>query len=638
MVKLGQQLAIQDQRDVRLTRSERVREKQAQKRFLLEQEKEKAEFERKTKLAEEIQEREFKDKTVTETFTVEIPKVYNQNQGARNKFFGFSDKGRSQILAEAKAKGQEINTITRTKSKTIPFTFEDGENSYRQVYDRLSPDVKSFFQDPETVLKSKAERISTTKQTVQNKFIFADQKIADAKIKYDTKRKANLDYFNRLSGASRERYAATFRRNENKYEDDFEEDTEKWRGFKQGLNEGVAELNKNKDLAFSDIESHAFQVADFYEQREDARNEQRKFDDKQRSEIKKLEEQGFKPFIIEKSFKGKPQGADLTFLKDGVFKKVATFKSPKQIDTSRLKLSQLGRVEVERSLFFGGKEFKFKSNLRLFTDPSGKLSTKFGSIGKNEKVIIKEAQDQAFKDYTKTQAGKPYELPFKLISGKDLPSGFGGQQSISTQPKTLLLTKEQYFAQQDKPSLLKIPKAIVKLYNKIPSGRFYYNPKVFGIGAGLSTFKTSEKAIDLTALNIKVDEKWQKTKDKIKDWAFGSQGREKLKKLDLDLETKYQERYQTSFERKYMKGLIYGDTTFEEATKKFETSKEAKLLQREYQEEYGISYKQISSDVPILRAGAGGLAMAGLSLGQLGLKAIKTPKGEIGRASCRERV
>ena len=648
MVKLSEQLAIQDQRDVRLSRSERVREKQAQQRFLLEEAKEKSEFERKQKIAEELQKTNF-------------------------------------------ANIQDLK-------------------EYGEKYQQLDPEIKPFFSTPETVKQTQTERIDDNKLKVKEKLTFANEEIKRATEIRDARYKKNQTTFDNSTSAGRQE---TKIKQDLSAEKEFELRAAYLRGYKEGLGKGLGELNQDKDISLSDIESHASQIGYFEKAKERASIEESDFQRSKAQEIKELQEQGYKPFIIERSFKGKTEEAYLTFLKDGEFKQVATFQAPKQISTKGLQLSKLGRVEVERSLFFVGKEFKFKSRLQLYIDPSGRLKTRYGYIGKSEKEIIKDAQDQAFQDFQKTQQptivfgtpeqygrdyhkatgsnsftiaipmgrengkirvqdynfrfendvlvkAKPtgtalitekqyiaadkrrrekypsftygsltkfYDLDFKVIQKKDLPSGFGGQQTISDQRTIQLITKEQYYAQKDQPSFLsKITKPSVNLYGKIPSGRFYYNPKLFGIGSGLSTFKTSKRSIDITAKIEKGSERLGDISADIKQWAFGKKGREKLSKLDLELETKYQEKYQATFERKYMKSLIYEDVTFEEATKKFETSKEAKLLQREYQEEYGVSYKQISSDVPILRAGTGGLAMAGVSLGQLGLKAIRTPK------------
>jgi len=565
MVKLSQQLAKSDE-EIRQTRTQRVREKQAYQKYVLEQSKEKERFERKKEIAEELQETDFAD------------------------------------IKDLK--------------------------EYEEKYQQLDPEIKPFFSPPETVEQEQTGQISETKIQVQEKITFTEQEERAAREKRDARYRKNQTEFNNSTSANRQE---TKIKKDLSAEKEYELRAAYLRGYKEGLGRGLGELQAGKNISFSAIKGHASEVGSFEKSRERAALDEDEFNRNKEQEIRKLEAQGYKPFIIEKSFKGKTEEAYLEFVKDGDWQRVATFQAPSQTDISKLQKSQLGRIEVERSLFFGDREFKFKSNLQLYKDPTGKLSTKYGSIGKNEDVIIKQAQDKAYKDWQQTQEGKSFNMVFKsLEKGKDIPYDFGGQQTISDKPTTQLITKEQYYAQKDKPSFLAtITKPIANLYGKIPSGRYYYNPKLFGIGAGISPFKTSERSIDLTTKIEAGSEKLGEISGNLKDWAFGKEGKEKLSKLDLDLETKYQGKYQATFESKYMKSLIYEETTFEKASKSFEESKEAKLLQREYQEEYGEKYKKISSDVPILRAGAGGLGMAGLTLGQLGLKAIRTPKSTV---------
>ena len=68
-----------------------------------------------------------------------------------------------------------------------------------------------------------------------------------------------------------------------------------------------------------------------------------------------------------------------------------------------------------------------------------------------------------------------------------------------------------------------------------------------------------------------------KQSQKLEDWAIG---KDKIQAFEQDLETKYQGEYQSAFEQKYMKDLIYEETDFETASKEFAGSDEAKLIQR----------------------------------------------------------
>ena len=492
MVKLSEQLA--KKRVERLTRTERVKEKQTHQRFLLEQSREKAKFEAKKKIAEELQEKDFADiKDVKE---------------------------------------------------------------YEEKYQTLDPELKPFFSTPASVQQAQTERIEETKSQVTDRFTHADQQIQkarellarkEASYQRDRKWLQDQNYDSEKYREKRDRLNRDYQEDE----DDFEETERYWQGYKKGLTESLQKLNQGEDLSYSSIHTYSSSIGDYEERKKRARNEQAEFDKSQLQKITRLQAQGYKPFVIEKSYKGKTEEAYLTFKKDGDWQRVAKFKAPKQISTSGLEKSKLGRVEVERSLFVSGKEFKFKSNLQLYKDPQGKLSTKYGSIQQNENVIIKQAQDTAYKDWQTTQKEKPLEMPFKeLKEGEELPFGYGGQQTISDQPTTQLITTEQYYAQKDKPFVpTKITAPIKKVWEKIPTGKWYYTPqKIFGlnIGTGISPIKTDESAIDITAKIEKGSEKLGSVSGEIKEWALADKGKEKVEELDLELETKYQEKYNKS--------------------------------------------------------------------------------------------
>ena len=110
--------------------------------------------------------------------------------------------------------------------------------------------------------------------------------------------------------------------------------------------------------------------------------------------------------------------------------------------------------------------------------------------------------------------------------------------------------------------------------------------------------------------------------DEVKEWAIGK-GR--IEELDLKLKDEFQGKYQTAFDEKYMDALISGKTTFEDASTKFEESAEAEKLQKEFAEKYGTEYKTLSQETKLMKKLLGGSAIAGLGLGKMGLKAIKTP-------------
>lgn len=250
-------------------------------------------------------------------------------------------------------------------------------------------------------------------------------------------------------------------------------------------------------------------------------------------------------------------------------------------------------------------------------------------IKEMELKALQVARDDAYSEWQQDQKGKPQDLPFKIIPAKDLPLGYGGQQSISTEPKNLLLTEEQFYLRDDTK---KFDFGIGKVWSGVKTGYKWVDDRVhldFALSGSPSMPKTqiitfglkedptiAEKFID------KGIEGLGKTAQDVEDWAVG---KDRIEDFKLDLETKYSDKFQQSFETKYMKQIIYEEKTFEEASSEFVESKEAKILQKKYEEEYQTGYKELQTDVPFWKGTAGGIAQTGISLGSLGLKTIRSP-------------
>ena len=134
--KLSQQLQQTESPDRRITRTEkrRILTKQLQEKRAIER------FESLKAQAQEIQETKFKDKVVGETYYDERPKAFSEYNWGR-----MEGHLREWHLAKAKKRGEEIIRIQKTRQKTIPFTIDNGENSYSSVYESLNKDLKPFF-------------------------------------------------------------------------------------------------------------------------------------------------------------------------------------------------------------------------------------------------------------------------------------------------------------------------------------------------------------------------------------------------------------------------------------------------------------------------------------------------------------
>jgi hypothetical protein len=182
MVNLGQQIQAQQETQApqRATRSQRLQ-------FLQEAGKDEALKQK----AFQIQEEQFKDKVVTkqETYYDYRPTEYSEKQWNRLK-----QDQRDAILRDYK-KGRGLDyyadrgllvktSKTRTVSETIPFTLDEGENSYEKIYAGLAPELKEYFTSPETLKQERSQRIQTNIARSQERVEFAKSRLTQLKEKY----------------------------------------------------------------------------------------------------------------------------------------------------------------------------------------------------------------------------------------------------------------------------------------------------------------------------------------------------------------------------------------------------------------------------------------------------------------------
>lgn len=341
MAKLGVQLqeekAKQQQQQGRTSRTQRVKQKQALER----QERERIRFESLKSQAKEIQETKFKDKVVQveETYSNYRPKQYSAKAWAR-----MSDNQRANALRPYQNRNWDNyvrrgvlvvdSTGTRMVEKVIPFTLEDtgdDDYSYKDVYEGLSPDLKQFFDTPEVVLEKKATRIKTTKETIAQKQLETDKKIAEVKAKYEAKIRKSEESFDKRSSSYKDKYRDRQKEKIRGYEDDLDEKIEELRGYKVGLSKGLQQLDQNKDVDFGSIDNYAWDVANYYERKEEARNKARS---------------GYREAVA----KGE---LDEAFKKLGLNKDVGYYKFKKSVGEFNKK------VEIQKNLIAKGERIGF---------------------------------------------------------------------------------------------------------------------------------------------------------------------------------------------------------------------------------------------------------------------------------------
>ncbi len=293
MAKLGSQLKSQTQ-EVRETRTQRVRNVQAQQKAKRDYESEVARFENLKVQAKAIQEEQFKDQTVEfdQSYNIYRPKSYSAKSwnrlSAKRKANALKKYQKGRGIEYYARKGYVVvhSTATKKATKVVPFTLEDGENSYKKVYDNLSPDLQQFFDTPDVVLENKATSIATTKQTVQDKLAEADIKIAERTAKYKEREIKLQEWWSNKSSKYRSNSKNREKRKEKKndYEDDYDEDIAKLKGYKKGLVKGSQQLDQNKDVDIKSIEDYAWDVGRYQEDKEEAKNDSRNdFYDKAKS-------------------------------------------------------------------------------------------------------------------------------------------------------------------------------------------------------------------------------------------------------------------------------------------------------------------------------------------------------------------
>lgn len=392
--KLSQQIAQTETSDQRISRTQKRRVK-------IDQIKATRKFEGLKAQAKQIQEERFKDKVVEfdQSFKNYRPKNISarswDRMSQRSKDANLKQYTRGRGLAYYEGKGLVVvhSTGTRKASKTIPFTLEDsgeGDNSYQDVYESLSPDLKQFFDTPDVVLENKAIRIKTTQSTIQERLIKADQDIAAAKVKYKLKEEKNRAWYKSKSKSKREKYYDRYKERDRKIDDDLDEKLAELQGYKKGLSEGVGRLNKGDDLSFSQIDNYADDVGNYYEDREEARNQNKKAQRTQQKKIDDLVAGGYAPMLIQEFKNGKPTKSKITFYNSATKDYSKIDLTLKTTDVSKFEKSKFNRANISQSFDLGGKKFTFKTNSLIFKDKAGQLKTVFGDLGKTEAQVINE--------------------------------------------------------------------------------------------------------------------------------------------------------------------------------------------------------------------------------------------------------
>lgn len=472
----------------------------------------------------------------------------------------FREGVRFEQLSEEAKRVQEERL---SKAKTI--------EEYEQEYTKLRPDIKQFFATPQELRQQKTERIIETRSKVETQIQDADRRLIELEQKYQQdKQKAQTISDNR-------------RRNEklDRLEDSYEEDREYLIGYKQGLQEGLGQLG-SKEVDYGAIVSYAQDVGDYRERREEARNQQRKFNQEQKRKEDALIEKGFQPQLIQQYEKGKFKEAGYVFFNP---------KTGEYVPQSFQKLATDQEIKAGK-LSVGGKEFEFKTS--------------------DLQARKKAQEDLAIQERTRLS-----KEPIFLDIG-DIAPQVARRETISSQPRTEFLPVSIKTTQTKSPTIIK---RATEIYNKIPEDRFT-KPFTFPIGTPLGigvVFKTKEeqeKYLLPKELNLK------KTEENLEE-----QRTNILEKYDTgykEITEEAQAETNLRFQRAYNEKIIRGEITFEEAVAEFEASDETKIIQAKYEKRLKTDLDL--SKVPFVEGRILGVKIAGTQLAKSLYSSISTPK------------
>lgn len=541
---------------------------------------------------------------------VKLSQQIQQVEGAR-----ITRTQRRIAVAERERKTREFQALQQKAEQVRKEKFSNIKSveEYEEKYKLLDPEVQPFFATPTDVKEQQQQRIADTRTKVEERITFSDSKIKELESKYRQK----VQYLNE-KGAKTEDY--------NRAEDNYEENRAYWVGYKQGLQQGLGELSKGKDISFNDIDGYAGDLGQVKEYNEEQRNRAKNERLKQRKQISELVEQGYTPQLIQKFKDGKLEETTVSFYNPQT-KQYAKIK-PVPIQTqevSGLKVSELGKVKTPLTYEFGGKKFQFEPTQQLYLSPKGELITPLGKTGKTE-VQVKEIQAQQqqaqirkalvkWEEENKENIAQAEKREFDFTRGrKEVPLYFASGTAMD-QPMTT-------FVEDVEPPKFDIGKAFGTLRTKV-LGDFTLPLYISGdfkkavlpsISIGqtgiISPVKLRETDIKLSEVKKSVQEDLTGKIQKVFEEDIKKQG------ILEKLEPEYQARTQFEFEREYLEPILKEEITFEKAQEQFAESKEAKQIQKDFE-------KAIEEE----RAGkftAGGFKIAGLGLAKSGVALIPT--------------
>lgn len=430
---------------------------------------------------------------------------------------------------------------------------------YKEEYSKLSPDLQQFFASPDEIIAGQEAKKKADKDLLQSRI--------DEKSKYyEAKQKEQRDWEERNAGKVRQ---DEYRRVTREYDLDIQEAGDELRY----LQEGMGKLEAGYDV---------YSIMDYAENKA--------IYNRERSERKQKAYLEFKEEL-------KKGNLDSTLKALKLDKSTITLEKYQQAIESYN--SSLPRLEAQRKKAI--EEFqKANPTEKLVFDKTGNLvsiqSGKFGETFSVERYNQK-LQQNPYEEWKNKIDQAPIYLDFKEVKTQ-LPYMSRGTIGASRTEFTPIAIQPE----NQKPSTFqKIAEFGAKILSKTPELKV-------GLFGGMGSVPVREVTEPLKS-------SLKEQKQEIYEKDIEESG------IKAKLEPKFQQEYQVRFERKYYPKIYSGETTFEEAKKEFESSDEAKIINKKYQEA-----------VEKERAGKftkAGFKVAGLTLGEQALKLVPETSGEL---------
>ena len=453
-------------------------------------------------------------------------------------------------------------------------------DDYRQEYRDLSSDIQPFFATPEEVQAGKEQDIKQTKEKVSERISVVKDKITQAEQRKNERLKKAQEIYLRKKRSTgnkekRERYQQQYKDKVSDIKDDYEEYETGYDAQIKALNQGISQLSRGKNLSYSDIEKYSREYGGYQKIRQEQRNE---------------------------------------------FVQAPAMVESREISPERLEQLKADALAKQRE--------NIMFNKRLEWEESDKQRSAQNLLFGN----LPQKQSPLFTNLPKLKPKqKQFDFEKSVLTAKDLPIGYGGQQSISTQPRTLELSQEQLKNIETMPDPLSkegISKG-AKFGFSVASAPVKFLSQRVQFGEGDTFLKRLQfvygKDKPRTKPTLLVNQASRFVEGKQKDITRKGIGEKKVEGFEESLKEVYQPIYQTEFEKEYFEDILYERITPEKAQEEFSKGKTANVLGEAYTQDYLKGFEKLQKGQPMLSKWGTGFKLLGTDVQKLSLSFVKSP-------------